>query len=463
MNRSFHIAWLLALVALSIAGWAVLGAAGFDGGDFSLLVYALANLIVFSDAFDFAVRAVLRRRRPQLASAGAEGGSCVSVELPALPSLQPRSITRPYAILVSVHNLAAHFDEFVEAMHPYRDRIWVIDDASTDETALRLRHLGWRCLEGGINRKKPGAIRALVASLPPEIESVMVVDPDIRLRAPDGGPAPLERVVADFQRSKMAALCPRLAIRKDGLLGRFQSLEYSLAFDLGRRGLADHCITSGIALYRRSDLAEVLARHSQSVYAEDLENTLLLLGRGGRIYYDGRLVAETHAMDTWRHWFSQRVGWHFGLLKVYFERSRELRRVAALGTCAVYQFIVYTGLFALLLYPLKLASGALLLVSLANGIDGLVGLDAIPDTALTNPFYAASACFKYTLLSLVASFMVLPKRDGDYVRPIVPLYLFYVLAHLAPMGVGYANWFAVRLRGRRLYRDHYDVDAPAMR
>ena len=38
----------------------------------------------------------------------------------------------------------------------------------------------------------------------------------------------------------------------------------------------------------------------------------------------------------------------------------------------------------------------------------------------------------------------------------MPLYLFYAITHIAPMTVGYANWIAVKLSGRRLYRDHYE-------
>jgi hypothetical protein len=32
-----------------------------------------------------------------------------------------------------------------------------------------------------------------------------------------------------------------------------------------------------------------------------------------------------------------------------------------------------------------------------------------------------------------------------------------VLVHIAPITVGFGNWLALRLWGRRLYRDHYQL------
>jgi hypothetical protein len=34
--------------------------------------------------------------------------------------------------------------------------------------------------------------------------------------------------------------------------------------------------------------------------------------------------------------------------------------------------------------------------------------------------------------------------------------LFYAIAHIAPMSVGFGNFIALKLWGRRLYQDHYE-------
>jgi len=49
-----------------------------------------------------------------------------------------------------------------------------------------------------------------------------------------------------------------------------------------------------------------------------------------------------------------------------------------------------------------------------------------------------------------------PRGERAYVAPIVPLYLFYALVHLLPMSVGFGNWLALKVWGRRLYLDHYE-------
>ena len=51
-------------------------------------------------------------------------------------------------------------EEFIESFAPYRDRVWLVSDGSTDNTVLRLRQAGWRCFDDGVNRRKPGASAA---------------------------------------------------------------------------------------------------------------------------------------------------------------------------------------------------------------------------------------------------------------------------------------------------------------
>ena len=61
----------------------------------------------------------------------------------------------------------------------------------------------------------------------------------------------------------------------------------------------------------------------------------------------------------------------------------------------------------------------------------------------------------------IALFTVVPREERAYIAPIVPLYLLYALTHLLPMTVGFGNFIALQLWGRRLYRDHYEPGSPA--
>jgi cellulose synthase/poly-beta-1,6-N-acetylglucosamine synthase-like glycosyltransferase len=376
-----------------------------------------------------------------------------------------RARPRPFAIVASIFNLEDGVDDFMARLAPYREHVWLISDGSTDSTVQRLRQGGWRCLDEEVNRRKPGALRRLLTTLPARIETVMVMDPDVKICSRrEGSSADLERVVADLQQSGAAAACPRVEMEHDGLLGRFQALEYALTFVVGRRSMADFGVTSGVSIYRRDALERALARHSLSVYAEDLETALIMLNDGERIYYDGRLVVSTDRPNSLRHWFSQRVGWYHGLLRVYTERFGELWRIGRRDPFAMYNFIGYLGVLGLGLHVLKLLSAALLSVSVAAIFDNLFVLHLLPYDGVVNPAYFVGASVSYLALGTLALFTVVPERDRSYIAPILPIYFLYVLLHLVPITLGFANWVALKLWRRRLFRDHYQSheDVPGL-
>ena len=444
-------------VCLLLTGWIALSAANLQTASLSLLVYGLANLIVYTDALDFILRLHVRRRH--IATAPTEENRHLSIDITSTLPAGIRQIVpvRPYAIIASIHNLEPLLDEFMDAFAAYRDRVWLISDGSTDNTVTRLRRAGWRCFDDGVNRRKPAAIRRLLERLPKHIETVLVVDPDIRIRGRDAGSRiDFERFVRDFQQSGAAAVCPRVMIEPDGFLARFQAFEYALAFRIGRESLADYSITSGVSCYRRDALERALAEHSHSVYAEDLENALILLSHGERIYYDGRLVVSTEGPGNVPRWFSQRVGWYYGLIKVYTERFGKIWRIAKRTPFSMYHFVLYLGGLSLVVHPLKIISALLLVLSFVSGFDNLFLANVLPRNALINPAYFIAAIGSYLALGVFALFTVVPKAERAYIAPIVPLYLFYAITHIAPMTVGYANWISMKLRGRRLYHDHYE-------
>lgn len=459
-DRGYSWPIVAAFVAVLVfAAGAALLASQALARSFNLFLYLLATATALLDMADMAMRLYLCRRQ----GAGLDGTSVPLADEQFTPR-QKRVHLRPYAIVASIHNAEDQLDDFMRAMAPYRDRVWLVDDASSDCTALLLRQAGWRCIAARANLKKPGAVRALVATLPPEIETVIVIDPDIVIRdAHVDGVSRLEALVFDFQRSGMAAACPRIAILEDGLLSRFQGLEYCMSFSLGRRSLGDACVTSGIAVYRRADLERALAQHSLSVYAEDLENSVILLDAGGRIYYDGRLVVDTEGKRRWRDWFSQRVGWNYGLIRVYADSFDRVRRLSRESLQATYHFLVYTGVFSILMQPLKIASLVILSLAFLQGVDGLLGLGLLSEWTFADPAYAVAAWAKYTLIAALALWLAVPRGERRALVPIVPLYFFYALAHVVPVSVGYANWLSLRLRGRRLFADHYQEEATLMK
>jgi cellulose synthase/poly-beta-1,6-N-acetylglucosamine synthase-like glycosyltransferase len=445
-----------------LAGWVALSVVNAQRVGFSILVYAVANLIVYTDALDFALRLYMHRRHTAAASGAPGAGQLAdtSIDLDAIASPESRDVVPflPYAIIGSVFNLEDQIEEFVEAFGPYKDRVWLISDGSTDNTVLRLTQAGWRCFDDGVNRRKPGAIRRLLERIPSHIETVMVIDPDIRIRGlKEGSTIDLTRFISDFQQSGAAAACPRIMIEPDGFLARFQSFEYALAFRVGRRSLGDFSITSGgVSLYRRDALTRTLNEHSLSVYAEDFENAVIMLSRGERIYYDGRLVVSTEGPGSVPRWFSQRVGWYHGLLKVYIERFPEVLRISRRSVFASYHYLFYVGGLSLAMHLVKVVGAAALLLSLLSGIDALLLDNIVPRQNLFDPEYFTAAISSYLALGVIMLFTSVPKRERSYVAPIVPLYLCYALVHVIPMTVGFLNYFALRMFHRRIYQDHYE-------
>ena len=454
----------LAVCAL-LAGWVGLSMSTAHVYGFSIFLFAVANLIVYTDSLDFVMRLYMRRRHTMTAGISADGAAAgnLSINLDAVlppPSLRTLPAS-PYAIVASIYNLEDELDAFMAAFGAYRSRVWLISDGSTDNTVLRLRQAGWRCIDDGINRRKPGALRQLLAHLPPSIETVAVIDPDIRIRGiGEGSSIDLDQFVRDFQQSGAAAACPRIMIEPDGFLARFQAFEYALSFRVGRESLADFSITSGgVSFYRREALESALREHSLSVYAEDLENAVILLAQGRRIYYDGRLVVSTEGPGTLQRWFSQRVGWYHGLIKVYIERFPEILRISRRSGFCAYHYLFYVGVLSIAIHLVKMAGASLLLLSFLSGLDVFM-LDPIgPRGSFANPGYFMAAISSYLALGVIALFTSVPKAERAYVAPIVPLYLCYALVHIVPITVGFGNYFALKFFGRRIFQDHYESPA----
>ncbi len=445
--------------AVFLAGLSIILVSGMVAGLSGAAILLLVNVLVFPELLDFVIRlyfrsvSMARRISP-------DPMPSVALRIPDLTPYQQRLHLKPYAMVVSVHNLGSELYSFLDGLVPHMDHLWVIDDGSTDGTGDHLRAAGCRCLAGSRNQRKPGAIRELLSQLPLEIQTVVVFDPDTTFQNLSAGElSDLEQVIFEFQQSRMAALCPCVRVRRDGLLSTLQGFEYSLSLLVGRKSLADFSINSGVAIYRRTALERACRQHSLSVYAEDLEYSLLLLGVGERIYFDDRLVVETAGKQTWRGLFLQRVGWSFGHLKVYVDQFANVRRVARRRLMAAYQYLLYLGLFGLLLHPLRLAAFVVIGLSFLNGVDALLGTGMVPDATFTNPWIFLSCYTQYLVLAGLGLAVAVPKGERPHLLRAVPLYFFYAAFLTVPMTVGFLNWFMVRLWGRRLIGDPYQDEA----
>jgi hypothetical protein len=448
LERPFIVA---ALVLTSLAGWTIAGSSGLLADASRIAIYAVANLVVGFDSIDLILRLWFRR----LHGAAARGPS-VDLALPEISQAERRVTLLPYAMVASLHNEAQEVDRFLKTLEPFKKRVWLIDDASSDATLLQLRRAGWNCIAGGINRNKPGALKELLARLPAEIHTIVVLDPDVRWALPAGSELTmLDQVVSDLQRSGAAALTPRVRVARGGWLTECQALEYELSCGIGRKSLRDLACNSGVSVYRRAALEHALARHSLSIYAEDLENSVLLLAAGERIYYDDRLTIETPAKPSWPGLFSQRVGWSFGCAKVFAERFPLLRAIAKRSPLGAYQYLCYLGVIGIVLLPLKLVSVAILATSFLRALDDLLLLNLVPAHRWNEPLLFALWYVKSLAVLACACWVALPRGERARHLGTLPFYSFYALLQYLPITVGYLNFLASRYFGVRLYQDHY--------
>jgi hypothetical protein len=440
------------VVLLSVGGWVIAGASGMLSTASRVSIYFVANLVLMFDMVDLVARIWITSH---LRSLGA--GPSIDLGLPEISRTEAAALLRPYAIIGSVHDASDDIDRFIEVMQPFKDVVWLIDDASSDDTLLRLRRLGWNCIAGGVNRNKPAALYHLIKLLPAEIETVLVVDPDVKWSAIGTSQREtFEQVVSDLQRSGAAALTPRISSHQPGWLEECQAFEYELSCGLGRKSLGNVCTNSGVSIYRRSALERILGKHTLSVYAEDLENSLLLLADGERIYYDDRLAFDTDAKRTWRGLFSQRVGWSFGGAKVLLERLPLFVSISRRSPLGAYQYLFYLGFNGYAMLPFKLASIVILTMSFLNGLDDLTTVNLVPDRSWNDPVLFALWYAKTVVVLTIACLAALP--SGQRLRHLatIPFYPFYSLLQYVPLTVGVTNLLMLRFAGRRLYADHYD-------
>lgn len=436
----------LLVIGLCLAAIGLIGPSLSASSYFEVAVYFLATILVSAEWLDIAVRVWLTHRQ--------EGLDAVH----AAPVLYLDPKAKPYALIMSVHNAQQDLDRVFRAFAKNRAQTWFVDDGSDDATALYLRTAGWRCLSMEENQKKPAAIKSLLARLPAEIETVIVLDPDCApVESAEAGVSDLEVLIKRVQSTKVAACCPRIRIREDGLWTAFQALECEFAFSLGRKGMTPQSITSGVSIYDRRALQNALEQHSQSVYAEDLENTLILLSQGQHVSYDDSWTTETEGKPCVSSWFSQRVGWSYGLMRVYAQRWREVLTISGFNPWSFYNFLVYLGLMGIVLFPVKLIGVSILTLSLLNAIDNLFGFGVIPENDFTDPIYFAVAYCTYTILAAALVVYLRPRLRAMTLLIAVPFYLLYAMVQVVSIAVGFANWFSVRLLGRRLYRDHYSI------
>src|SRR5665213_1672579 len=228
------------------------------------------------------------------------------------------SFVPPVSIIVPAYNEAVGIERCVRSLarsdYPSPFEVIVVDDGSTDDTADRVRALGLAGVQviTQANAGKPKALNTGLTAAANEI--VVTVDGDTVFE-----PDSLLHLVQPFREADVGAVSGNTKVgNRTGLLGRWQHIEYVMAFNLDRRMYevlgCMPTVPGSIGAFRRAALVDV-GGVSGATLAEDTDVTMAI-GRGGwRVLYAEDARAWTEAPSTLSGLWRQRSRWSYGTLQ----------------------------------------------------------------------------------------------------------------------------------------------------
>lgn len=241
-------------------------------------------------------------------------------------------VTEPASVIVPAYNESAGIEATVRSLvasdHPVE--IIVVDDGSSDGTADIVDTLGlpgvWVIRQG--NAGKPAALNSgLAASSHP---LVVMLDGDTVFE-----PDAVRMLLQPFADPAVGAVSGNAKVaNRDGLLGRWQHIEYVVGFNLDRRlfdlGECMPTVPGAIGAFRREALARV-GGVSDLTLAEDTDLTMALCRDGWRVVYEERAKAWTEAPASLGALWRQRYRWCYGTLQAMWKHRGALVQTGSSG------------------------------------------------------------------------------------------------------------------------------------
>jgi cellulose synthase/poly-beta-1,6-N-acetylglucosamine synthase-like glycosyltransferase/peptidoglycan/xylan/chitin deacetylase (PgdA/CDA1 family) len=260
------------------------------------------------------------------------------------------SFVPPVSIVVPAYNEAVGIERCVRSLaasvYPSPFEVIVVDDGSLDDTADRAEALGLAAVRV-IRQANAGKSKALNTGLTAAAREIVVTVDGDTVFEPDS----LLHLVQPFREPDVGAVSGNTKVgNRNRLLGRWQHIEYVMAFNLDRRMYevlgCMPTVPGAIGAFRRSALVEV-GGLSGATLAEDTDVTMAI-GRGGwRVLYAEDARAWTEAPSTLRGLWRQRSRWSYGTLQSLWKHRGALLapREGRIGSRA----LPYMALFQVLL------------------------------------------------------------------------------------------------------------------
>ncbi|WP_037881611.1 bifunctional polysaccharide deacetylase/glycosyltransferase family 2 protein [Streptomyces sp. NRRL F-5727] len=238
------------------------------------------------------------------------------------PRLPP--VTGPVSILVPAYNEEAGIEATVRSLLASTHeavQVVVIDDGSSDRT-FEIADSVDDPRVMVIRQPNAGKAAALNTGLAWAHHDIVVMIDGDTVFEPDA----VRRLVQPLADPRVGAVSGNTKVgNRDGVLGRWQHLEYVIGFNLDRR-MYDvlECmptVPGAIGAFRREALARV-GGVSEDTLAEDTDLTMALCRDGWRVVYEESAIAWTEAPATVRQLWKQRYRWCYGTLQAMWKHRR---------------------------------------------------------------------------------------------------------------------------------------------
>ncbi|WP_442759603.1 bifunctional polysaccharide deacetylase/glycosyltransferase family 2 protein [Streptomyces pseudogriseolus] len=284
-------------------------------------------------------------------------------------------VVGPVSVVVPAYNevvcVPTTLRSLVASDHPVE--IVVVDDGSDDGTAdaAEALELPGVTVVRTPNRGKAAALNTGVLRASHEI--VVMLDADTVFE-----PSTVRRLVEPFADPAVGATAGNAKVgNRNGMLGRWQHIEYVMGFNLDRR-MYDllHCmptVPGAVGAFRVSALRHA-GMLSGDTLAEDTDLTMALHRAGWEVRYAEHAVAWTEAPGSLRQLWRQRYRWSYGTMQAAWKHRHALverghaGRFGRVGLPLLAVFQILTPLLAplidlLTVYGLVFGNAALTLLA----------------------------------------------------------------------------------------------------
>ncbi|WP_309135685.1 glycosyltransferase family 2 protein [Cellulomonas sp.] len=294
------------------------------------------------------------------------------------------------AVLIPAWNeaavLTASVGRLMRLQYPAeRLRVYVVDDASTDDTPEVVRALAERYPGRVVHLRRDQGGQGKAHTLNHGIERVLaddwmqallITDADVIYR-----PDSLRRMTRHLADPRIGAVTAyiREGSERPGAVARFIGYEYVTAQACARRAQnvlgALACLAGGAQLHTRENLEALGGRIDTSTLAEDTVTTFLTQLDGRQVVFDGSAVVLAEEPDSVRALWKQRARWARGNAQItrrfrhlWFRPSRT-HRLGSFGFGLIW-FSTYALPFTLVLASVGLVGLHLVSPGTATGLFG---------------------------------------------------------------------------------------------